>query len=410
MSKRYQNGYLRCAKRKSGLQCWEFLWRENNDKGKRVRRTAIIDTVAQLPTEQLARAAANGLRVHINSDNNRSGIVAISIGDLIDHYVQTELSGDASWHSQATRTIYSYFLRKWVRPHWGDVSLRAVRTIAVEHWLRRLCRADGSPMADSTKAKVRNIFSVLFNHAIRCEWLEQGRNPITLVRQSAKRQRDPVVLEPKEIQAILAQLEPGARLMVMLAVTAGLRRSELFGLQWGDISFREMQISIQRSIYLGTIGNCKTETSRKPIPIDERVAADLWLRKETSKYASPEDWVFASSRSRGRAPLWPGTVLEKVIRPAVLRAGIHKKIGWHTFRHTYSTLLIANGENVKVVQELMRHASSRFTLEIYSQACLIAKREAQRRLVEAILPERTEEHAPAIQGSSVSLTVNRIDG
>jgi integrase len=138
-------------------------------------------------------------------------------------------------------------------------------------------------MADSTKAKVRNIFSVLFNHAIRCEWLEQGRNPITLVRQSAKRQRDPVVLEPKEIQAILAQLEPGARLMVMLAVTTGLRRSELFGLQWGDLNFHEMQISIQRSIYLGTIGNRKTETSRKPMPIDERVAADLWLRKETSK-------------------------------------------------------------------------------------------------------------------------------
>jgi integrase len=167
------------------------------------------------------------------------------------------------------------------------------------------------------KQKSANIFSVLFNHAIRCEWLEQGRNPITLVRQSAKRQRDRVVLEPKEIQAILAQLEPGARLMVMLAVTAGLRRSELFGLQWGDISFREMQTSIPRSIYLGTIGNCKRETSRKPMPIDERFAAYLWLRKETSKYARPEDWVFASSRSRGRAPLWPGAVLEKVIRPAV---------------------------------------------------------------------------------------------
>src|SRR5258708_30857403 len=185
--------------------------------------------------------------------------------------------------------------------------------------------------------------------------------------------------------------------MVMLAVTVGLRRSELFGLQWADISFREMQISIQCSIYLSTIGNCKPETSRKPMPIDEPVAADLWLRKETSKYARPEDWVFASSRSRGRAPLWPGAVLEKVIRPAVLRAGIHKKIGWHTFRHTYSSSLIANRENVKVVQELMRHASSRFTLEIYSQACLIAKREAQRRLVDAILPERTEQHAPTIQ-------------
>jgi integrase len=137
-------------------------------------------------------------------------------------------------------------------------------------------------MSDSTKAKVRNIFSVLFNHAIRYEWLEQGRNPIILVRQSAKRQRDPVVLEAKEIHGILAQLEPSAHLMVMLAVTAELRRSELVGLKWEDISFHEMQISIQRSIYLGAIGNCKTETSRKPVPIDERVAADLWLRKETA--------------------------------------------------------------------------------------------------------------------------------
>ena len=58
---------------------------------------------------------------------------------------------------------------------------------------------------------------------------------------------------------------------------------------------------------------------------------------------------------------------------------------------------------MKVVQEIMRHASSRFTLETYSEACLIAKREAQRRLVQAILPERTEEHAPATQSSSVSL-------
>jgi integrase len=138
-------------------------------------------------------------------------------------------------------------------------------------------------MADSTKAKVRNIMSVLFNHAIRCEWLEQGSNPISLVRQSARRRKDPVVLEPKEIQEILAQLEPGARLMVMLAVTAGLRRSELFGLKWADVNFSGMRISIQRSIYLGTIGNCKTETSRKPVPIDERVAADLWLLKEKTR-------------------------------------------------------------------------------------------------------------------------------
>jgi site-specific recombinase XerD len=70
-----------------------------------------------------------------------------------------------------------------------------------------------------------------------------------------------------------------------------------------------------------------------------------------------------------------------------LRAGINKRIGWHTFRHTYSSTLIANGEHVKVVQEPMRHASSRFTLEVYTQARASAKRDAQQRIVEMMLPE-----------------------
>src|ERR1035437_4612304 len=61
-----------------------------------------------------------------------------------------------------------------------------------------------------------------------------------------------------------------------------------------------------------------------------------------------------------------------------------------TFRHSFSTMLMANGGNVKVVQELMRHANCRCTLEIYSQARLQAKREAQHRVVELIIPRERE--------------------
>jgi integrase len=50
-------------------------------------------------------------------------------------------------------------------------------------------------------------------------------------------------------------------------------------------------------------------------------------------------------------------------------------------------MLIANGKNVKVVQELMRHANSRCTLDVYTQARIPAKREAQQRVVQMILPE-----------------------
>jgi site-specific recombinase XerD len=103
------------------------------------------------------------------------------------------------------------------------MNIRDVRTIAVESWLRQLRRKDGEVMANSSKAKIRNVMSVLFNHAIRYEWLEQGRNPIKLVRQSTLRQRTPTVLEPHELQNLLSQLESPFRLMVLLAVTTGLR-------------------------------------------------------------------------------------------------------------------------------------------------------------------------------------------
>jgi site-specific recombinase XerD len=68
-------------------------------------------------------------------------------------------------------------------------------------------------------------------------------------------------------------------------------------------------------------------------------------------------------------------------------AGITKRIGWHTFRHTFSTLLKANGEDVKVVQELLRHASYKVTMDTYTQAIGSDKRLAQSRVIQMVLPK-----------------------
>jgi integrase len=393
---RYQRGCLRCTKRKVGPDCWEFLWREKDETGKCVRRAAAIGNVEKYPTRDLAEAAIMGFRMQINEDRLRQPDQQILVGDLVDHYLRTELHEETIRHSHATRIVYREFLTRWIRPHWGKVNVRSVRTVTVERWLRLLQRANGDPLANSTKAKIRGLFSVLFNHAIRHEWLGQGRNPITLVRQSAKRHRTPEVLEASEIQSLLQQLTSCFRMMVLLEATTGLRRSELFALKWRDVDFSDLRLDVVRSIYWRHIGDCKTEASRKPLPLDERVAADLWLWKETTRYGGPDDWILASPRTKGKYPFWPDAVLQKVIRPAALKAGIHKRIAWHTFRHTFSTLLIANGENVKVVQEPMRHASSRCTLEVYSQARIVAKRQAQQRVAQMILPEEAETADPGI--------------
>ena len=64
-------------------------------------------------------------------------------------------------------------------------------------------------------------------------------------------------------------------------------------------------------------------------------------------------------RYRGRRPYWGEAILRKYIPPAAQRVGIQKRFEWHTFRHSYSTVLRSVGTEFKVMQELLRHSSFR---------------------------------------------------
>lgn len=91
--------------------------------------------------------------------------------------------------------------------------------------------------------------------------------------------------------------------------------------------------------------------------MDAQTAHSLFSWKQSCAYPEPGDWVFASPVMKGKQPYWPSTLWRYYGRPALKRAGITKKVTYHTFRHTFGTLLNANGENPKVVQELLRHTS-----------------------------------------------------
>ena len=73
------------------------------------------------------------------------------------------------------------------------------------------------------------------------------------------------------------------------------------------------------------------------------------------------------------------------IIPAARKTELQKRVGWHTFRHTYSTMLKSVGADIKVMQELLRHASVRCTLDTYTQAVVPAKRAAQSAVLSMIL-------------------------
>lgn len=179
------------------------------------------------------------------------------------------------------------------------------------------------------------------------------------------------------MEATISTIGPEAiRVMVMVAATTAIRRSELRGLRWADVDFEGLKISLRRGLFRKKETSMKTNASRKPVPIlPEMVEVLLQWRTETP-YPADTDWVFASPFTKGKRPYWAESAMTDHIRPAAIRAGVKKHIGWHTFRHSLATLLGQNGENVKVVQELLRHATTRITTEVYQQAEQDAKRAA----------------------------------
>ncbi|HEV2134261.1 MAG TPA: site-specific integrase [Terracidiphilus sp.] len=391
MSKaRYQKGCVSLIKNGSGQPVWVFRWRTTLPDGKRVPRQKVIGTPERFNSKAAAEKAAAGLRLLINADGPNE-LKAITMQALIEHYKKTELidQGDEG-KSFSTRHRYESCLRRWIEPRWGTHQLGEIKTVAVEQWLRQVDRANG------TKAKIRNLMGTLFNHAIRWEFTD--RNPITGpvrgsgVRQSSKRARVPDVLTIEEMQALLAALDVRERTLVFLAMVTGLRMGELAGLKWKDADFANLLLHVERSVVYQVVGRCKTEASKKPVPLDEYLAQDLLEWYRYAPCVGPEDWIFASTckragKKRGQVPLWLQPVMRYHVVPAARRVGITKRLGWHTFRHTYSTLLKDNGEDVKVVQELLRHASVKITLDIYTQAMTPAKRKAQSRVVAMIRPE-----------------------
>jgi integrase len=183
-------------------------------------------------------------------------------------------------------------------------------------------------------------------------------------------------------------------------MASGLRRGELAGLKWQDFDFKELDANVQRSVVDQVVGRCQTEASQQRIPLDKYTAQDVLAWYQMTPYREPDHYVFATAstragKKRGKQLLWLSTIMRYHIQPVVKRLGITKRVNWHTFRRTYSTLLHANCEDVKVVQELLRHGSAKVTMDIYTQAKMPAKRDAQRKVFEMMRPEVAEKVALA---------------
>jgi site-specific recombinase XerD len=151
-----------------------------------------------------------------------------TIAELIAHYRLKELAGEKQGRKAfSTRAGYESYLKGWIVPRWGDHRIDQLKSVAVEEWLDSIKRAKG------TKAKILNIMSAIFHHAMRHEWVD--RNPIKLVRQSAKRERTPDVLELAELQLLLSKLSVRERTLALLDAATGLQALAPKWLAWAQV-------------------------------------------------------------------------------------------------------------------------------------------------------------------------------
>ena len=301
---RYQQGSIRRERRKHG-DVWTLRWREGN-----VHKREIVGTVADLPTKASALRACEFLRSTINRETRTPR----TFGELVEHYKEKELPKRGPY----TQEVYTGYLNTWIVPKWGTYSLSDIHSVDVEEWLGTLKK-----LANGTRAKLRNVMSAIFTHSIRHRIF--NANPITEVRQSAKRRKEPATLSIDELRSLLEELQGIYRVMVYVDGVTGLRVSEVAGLKWQDCRFDIGEIRLTQGWVRRNETEMKTEQSRKPIPLESYLAEVLTVWRTECAFNQPEDYLFASVKMHGTQPLWPNTAMEKHIRPAAIRAGITSK-------------------------------------------------------------------------------------
>jgi integrase len=389
---RYQEGSLRKVQRRSGAEMWEYRYRNHAEPGSPMRQITL--SVLEYPTESKARLRLQKEVLRINGPESFRAHVIPTLGVVIEklktdeHFEDilqmppgAEVSPDGL--SYSTVAGYSSYLTKHIEPRWSSVFLTDIKPLHVSEWLKKL------PLSPKTKGHVRALFHMLFERAMLWGLLDLQRNPIELIKLkgTSRRLRRPHIITPEKFQELIAILEQPYRTMAIVAICTGLRVSEVLALRWEHIDFSAGLILVQQGVVSGRIGKVKTEASNDEIPLDPVFAQLLltWRGDRTSGLVFP-------SHVTGRS-YHAGILQQKILRPKGAEIGI-PKLGWHTFRHTYRSLLDEAGAPIGVQQKLMRHSNVATTMNVYGNSTLRAKQDANSKVVKILInPEKDKDVA-----------------
>ncbi len=269
-----------------------------------------------------------------------------------------------------------------LKHHFPDVNpikVNRITTLTVEKFIS--CRQKKG-MNLTTLRKLIVTFNQIMNYAVRHQYIHN--NPVRDAerpRNQGKVQKHHIrILSPSNISAFLeSEKDPKYKTLFMLAIMSGARQGELFGLKWTDIDWFNNQIHIQRTFNERAWYKPKSKTSDRKIDLGVSMMSQLKLWKIA---CPPTDLGLVFPNEAGN-PINHGNMLRRHFYPAMKATGI-KKIRFHDLRHTYASLLIEQGENIKYIQSQLGHASPVVTLNVYAHLMKSVNQDAPNRLEKTI--------------------------
>lgn len=312
----------------------------------------------------------------------------------------------------ATRTTFGEFFAGWlasqraaVRPavfaryaqisrtHLAPLSSLKLSAVRPGHIQPIINAAAETPAA---AVKIYALLHKVFEHACR-----QGMVPanpasrdVLILPVSASDEMS--ILDESQVSALLvAANSDRLYALYLLAVTTGMRQSELLGLTWSDVDWSGI-LKVQRQLSRKTEGvfnlvELKTKFSRRAITLDPRVVDALREHRERQQTETPFytrreiDLVFCTQSG---APINQRALLAHFV--SLLAAAGLPAIRFHDLRHTAASIMLNNGVPAIVVSRILGHSSARITLDVYGHLIPHHQEQVARQMADLLLPVRLQ--------------------
>ena len=371
MAKKRANGEGSIRKRKDGR--WEGRYTAGHDPetGKAIYKSVLGRSQAEVK-EKLKQAIEETQALDVTKAGK------YTVGEWMEVWFQDYAKIKVRPSSHQT---YQGYIQNHIRPNIGDIPLEKLTSLDLQKFYKKLLttgrvdrvEAKGQPKGLSAKT-VRNIHQIL-SSALKLAQEQRLilTNPAEGCALPRVEHQEMKTLTTVQLASFFREArESGVFELYYLELATGLRRGELLGLKWEDIDLERGDLRVRRQVSRinGEVVEAplKTKNAYRILPLAEDTVGVL---KEQRKKVGNSPWVFPSPNG---GPISPDSVLHMLHR-VLKRAGL-PKVRFHDLRHTFATLVLQNGVDVKTVSGMLGHFSAGFTLDTYAHITSAAQRQA----------------------------------